>query len=383
MKETVAIIGSHPKTRGDFDWSRTDADIWGFNEALNTDWFDRADGIFQIHKPVIWRSKTNRNDPKHYAWLKSGDTPIIFMQDDYTDVPKAERYPLEDALALAPGIGYFTSSVAYAIALAILKGYKRIEVYGVEMETNTEYGHQRVGVAFWCGYAMGRGIELDFHSPTFFSAPLYGYDGDVKIPLEFYNAHLQEARKHGAGAKAKQDEVQALIDGLMAEFIKSYKTNMDDLDTYIFALRDNAQFVGMAEGVAKVCQRYLDNCTEMIEESDDYLVVRQEIEGQGIAATKAMPDADRKMRRAAEILQKKRAALNTNANKDRREKLVDQFNKVLRVFVASVARLGMLKGAININRILMKKYDDLLQASGINPQESQAIPAEEPEAVPA
>ena len=64
MKNTVAIIGSHPATRGDFDWERTDADVWGFNEALSADWFERADGIFQMHKPVIWRSKTNRNDPE-------------------------------------------------------------------------------------------------------------------------------------------------------------------------------------------------------------------------------------------------------------------------------------------------------------------------------
>ena len=382
MKETVAIIGSHPATREEFDWSRTDADIWGFNEALKADWFERADGIFQIHKPVIWRSKTNRNDPDHYQWLQSGKTPVIFMQDKFADVPQSERYPIEEVMALAPGIGYFTSSVAYAIALAILKGYKRIEVYGVEMETNTEYGHQRVGVAFWCGVAMGMGIEVDFHSPSFFSAPLYGYDGDVRVPIPFFEEQMAQAQKHRQGAQGKFDEVKQLIDGLLAEFVKTYKTNLDDLDMYILALRDNAMMIGQFDGITKVCERYIQNCQTMIDESGDYLIARQEFEGQGIGAKKQIGGADQRMRQQAEILQQKRKTLNTNANRDKRKKLVKEFDEALQAFIKPTVGLGAFQGIMNINSLLMKKHDELLQASGITNEEAEAIPVEMGQAVP-
>ena len=176
-RPTVAIVGSHPRTRANFDFSRTDCDIWTFNESLgnpNDAWCLRADAVFQMHKPVIWRSKANRSHAGHYEWLQGHNTPTIFMQDAYADVPKSECYPLEDVLALTPSFRYLTSSVAYAIALAVLKGYKRIEIYGAEMETGTEYGHQRQGMAFWIGLAIGKGIEVEHISPTFWYAPLYG-----------------------------------------------------------------------------------------------------------------------------------------------------------------------------------------------------------------
>ena len=215
-----------PQNIRDFDFDRNDCDIWVFNEALNTDWCKRADGVFQIHAPVIWRSATNRNDPKHYQWLQSGETPVIFMQEKYSEVPKSEKFPLEKVFDKFPEAErYFTSSVGYALALAIYKEYKTIEVYGVEMETNTEYGHQRVGVAYWCGLAAGRGIKVDFHSPTFYTAPLYGYEGNLMIPIDFYQKRINEAQPHIMGVKGQIENVKMMIEDSLDEFIKTYKAD--------------------------------------------------------------------------------------------------------------------------------------------------------------
>ena len=92
QKATVAIVGSHPRTRSAFDFTRTDCDVWIFNEALAdpSGWCKRADAVFQMHNPAIWRSPLNRNDPKHYNWLKSGDTPEVIMQEYYEDVPSRQ-----------------------------------------------------------------------------------------------------------------------------------------------------------------------------------------------------------------------------------------------------------------------------------------------------
>lgn len=373
MKNTVAIIGSHPATRGDFDWERTDADVWGFNEALSADWFERADGIFQMHKPVIWRSKTNRNDPEHYGWLKSGDTPVIFMQDEYSDVPKSERYPLEDVLDLAPGIGYFTSSVAYAIALAILKGYKRIEVYGVEMETQSEYGHQRVGVAFWTGVAAGRGIQIDFHSPSFFSAPLYGYDGDVEIPLELYENGMAQMEKHVKGSGDAYKKVHGIIKDLLDRWIESYKTDLSELDQMVLALRENALTFGKVDGQYQTYKMYLDKCNKMIEETGNYLIVRQEFEGNGAGAKKEIPAARERMLVIADELGKRRKALNTNDNKSRREVLVNEFMENLKRFTDSITVIGYMAGAIDANAIVIQRYDQMLRDAGVDKEQAVEI----------
>jgi len=167
MKDTVAIVGSHPRTRLEFDFNRTDCDIWIFNEALSNGTFPRADAVFQMHVPPIWRNPANRNDAHHFEWLQEPkDGTEVYMQDQYPDVPRSVRYPLEEVTERF-GVRHFTSSIAYALALACFKGYKRMEVYGVEMETNTEYQYQRDGVTLWLGVAMGLGIKVDAHISMF------------------------------------------------------------------------------------------------------------------------------------------------------------------------------------------------------------------------
>ena len=117
MKDTIAIIGSHPRTRAEFDFNRGDCDIWVFNEAISNGTFTRADAVFQMHEEAIWRNPKNRNDAGHAEWLKTQNDVTVYMQDYYPDVPCSERFPL-DEIAERFKIRYFTSSVAYAIALA-------------------------------------------------------------------------------------------------------------------------------------------------------------------------------------------------------------------------------------------------------------------------
>ena len=367
MNKTVAIIGSHPKTRGEFDFDREDVDVWVFNEACKEEFVKRADGVFQLHKPVIWRSETNRNDKNHYKWLKSGETPVVYMQEKYDDVPMSERYPIEEVLALAPGLAYFTSSVSYAIALAIYKGYTNIEIYGVEMATNTEYAHQRPGVAFWVGIAVGRGINVEFHGELFHS-PMYGYEGDIQIPLEYYKGRLEFLGQHVEGSKEAVNKTRAVIAQKLGEFIKSYKADLTDLDAMIIALGKNAHTYGMVNGAQQVDEKYLAKCEKMIEESGDYLIVRQEFEGQLAGASRDMPKLNEKLKYTAEVLDKKRKALNTNDNKAKREKLVEAVKKAIDGYNNAMVDLALAKGVMQENKMLIKEYDTYLKTAGITPE---------------
>ena len=376
MKKTVAIVGSHPGTREDFDFDRTDCDIWVFNEALNTPWCKRATGVFQLHQPIIWRSATNRNDPKHYEWLKSGDTPTIFMIDQYEDVPQSERYPLDEIMeTFDKAEKYFTSSVSFAIALAIYKGYERIEVYGVEMETSTEYGHQRVGVAYWCGFAAGMGIEVDYHSPTFFKAPLYGYDGDIKIPMSRFEDRIETLRPHKIGTQDAFNNVNGKINFLLQEFIKTYKADLTELDEFIMALGQNSQNYGMIDGAIQTNEHYLEKCQQMQEESGDHLIVRQEFEGQYLGAMKKIREETKRVYSVSNELGKKRDALNTNDNKDKRKVLVDDFKAWLQNYVNAVTDLGRANGIMNENRMILTEFDSILRAAGVEPEKVE-VPEE-------
>jgi hypothetical protein len=48
---------------------------------------------------------------------------------------------------------YFTSSFAYMCSLALYLGFERIEIYGFEMATETEYNYQKGSTEMWIGIA--------------------------------------------------------------------------------------------------------------------------------------------------------------------------------------------------------------------------------------
>jgi hypothetical protein len=375
-RPTVAIVGSHPRTRAEFDFERTDCDIWTFNEALGDpkqEWCSRADAVFQIHKPVIFRSVTNRNHAGHYEWLKSTDVPVI-MQEAYEDVPASEAYPLDEVLALTPGFRYLTSSVAEAIALAIHKGYKRIEIYGAEMETNTEYGHQRQGMAFWIGVAVGKGIEVIHRSDTFWNQPLYGYEGNTRVEMDHYRQRIAALSDKRAEVEAKHTGFVGAINNLISNFIKDYKTDQSQLDALITQAGQTAHDFGMIDGALQSNEQYLDRCMVMQEESGDYIIVRQEIEGKAYAGHKEKTERLNQTHVRSDRLSKARQKLMTNANAEIRKGLANEFGAKLADYIKMCTWAGMGSGIMHENMMLLQAYDTLTRAMG-----GQVEVKEEPE----
>jgi len=133
--DTIAIVGSHPKRRDEFDFTRDDCDIWVFNEAVKTETnsgfapAEKVSAVFQLHKPVIWKNPNNRNDRNHFQWLQSTNIPV-FMLEKYEEVPASVPYPLDEIREKITD-KMLTSSIAEAMALAAFLGYKRVEIYGV------------------------------------------------------------------------------------------------------------------------------------------------------------------------------------------------------------------------------------------------------------
>ncbi len=73
-----------------------------------------------------------------------------------------ESYPLQEIMDEFD-TDYFSSSVDYAIALAIYERFKAIHLYGCNMIKGSEYSFQKPGVDFWCGMAKGRGVKVIVH----------------------------------------------------------------------------------------------------------------------------------------------------------------------------------------------------------------------------
>jgi hypothetical protein len=74
---------------------------------------------------------------------------------------------------------YFASTVDYAIALALFRGYDDIHLYGVTVGS-FDYAKLKCGIDFWCGYAKGLGVKITVHGVTTVMKTIdglvYGYD---------------------------------------------------------------------------------------------------------------------------------------------------------------------------------------------------------------
>lgn len=125
--------------------------------------------VFDMHK---------RSDSPLYqaieAYVNSKKVPLITLESR-SGVPTAIEFPL-----YLMHTDYFTNSISYMLAYAIYLKATVIDLYGCFMGTKTEYAYQKPCIEYWIGYARGKGIEVNTHSPTSLmrigSRHLYGYD---------------------------------------------------------------------------------------------------------------------------------------------------------------------------------------------------------------
>jgi hypothetical protein len=83
------------------------------------------------------------------------------------------------------------------IAHAIRDDVDRLELYGVDMASGTEYAYQKAGTEYMIGLAIGRGMDVYIPPKSFIlNAPLYGYDADAecvdRATIERHRAHYQD-----------------------------------------------------------------------------------------------------------------------------------------------------------------------------------------------
>lgn len=203
-------MGGAASTRDLVHDSRAD-EVWTMNWNYLYDWVPRIDRLFEMHK--VWMlAATNKPEyvkpRRHWHWLTSGvkDYPI-YMLGDIPVVPSCVAFPLADVIndifgdRLIKGadpIDFFTSSVDYMLALAIYERWDVIELYGVEMGSNTEYRYQREGVHFFTGVAVARGIRVEIpQNSVLFRTKRYGYDGSQMI----FRQDLERLLVHWIGVR--------------------------------------------------------------------------------------------------------------------------------------------------------------------------------------
>jgi hypothetical protein len=164
-KPKVAIVGcADSKDETPFG-NAAEFEFWGVNNLYLTmprpwtRWFDlhsftnnngqwsrRADADFR-GQPVA----------KYMAGLQALNIPV-YMQKSWALVPNSVVYPINEMITEFGD--YFTNTISYMIAFAIVQGFEEIYVFGVDMAIDIEYRAQRPSCEYFIGIAQGRGIKV-------------------------------------------------------------------------------------------------------------------------------------------------------------------------------------------------------------------------------
>jgi len=200
----VAILGFAP-SYVDAPFGDPSVHIWTMNYHHQD--VTRTDRIFELHD---WDTIVKEG---HVQSLQASKAPV-YLQDVRPEIPSSVRYPIEAMTERykLPNTDtpYFTNTASYMIALAIEEGVTELQLFGLDMTHDTEYGSQRPSCEFFLGVAMGRGIRVVIHrlSDLCKTAFLYGYEDTKRnwfrdkllqrrtFLVEFHDKHKAEMERH-------------------------------------------------------------------------------------------------------------------------------------------------------------------------------------------
>jgi len=187
QRKKIAIVG-YTEHRALAPFADDSWEIWGLNDLyyeLPEIGVDRL-RWFQLHSwtgdlphdpknerrsPVNFQAgPPHPRDPNHVLWLQEQAERIpVYLLEPRPEIPSARIFPMDEAFRFFSTDGktpnrYFTNTISYMIALAIMEGAEEIGIYGVDMMMGggegSEYGWQRPSCEFFLGVATGRGIKV-------------------------------------------------------------------------------------------------------------------------------------------------------------------------------------------------------------------------------
>jgi hypothetical protein len=212
----IAIVCGAPSSCDLAPFAEPEWEIWVLGNRLDRHAGRRVSRIFEIHDDL-----SEHGDALAYArWLVAQKIPMTVGASFPVTAEHVETFPFKASHELY-GAEYLTSSTAYMMALAILKGATEIGVYGSDMSVDDhEYFWQRPCLEAWVGFAKGRGIKVTIPpvSPVGKSTYVEGRNGggkpDFAKPPFTEHAFRELAQMHSQKVAEKEAQIKQLEDSI-------------------------------------------------------------------------------------------------------------------------------------------------------------------------
>jgi len=193
--ERYCIVGTAPSWM-QTPWSDTGLHIVSLNDAYGMDGFQRADEWVDLHpldkfwiipkgpngeRPVVYAHQVPKGHyvrpDGHLDWLATQTIPVWLHPDHATQLPASATWPSARTFpkaAIDAHFGrYFTSTPAWMLAHAMLRGAKEIQIYGIHLSTESEYIDQRPNFEYLMGMFLGAGKKTirEHDGKRYYEAP--------------------------------------------------------------------------------------------------------------------------------------------------------------------------------------------------------------------
>lgn len=233
MARQIALCG-FADSKSLAPWQDPSWEKWAVNDLYAYVPPGSVQRVFEVHHQI---GLQNRRNPNHDAWMRQTAPQLgipIVMQEHRPEYPTSIPIPrMEIAEVFADvafggraGCDYFTNSVAWMIAMALLElsewvslpdGRRlrlcppgtKLHLFGIDMaagaagndemrESNSEYAAQRPSCEFWLGVAKSMGCELYVpdNSDLLKAPALYGFDtsAPLRVKMQGRIAILREQK---------------------------------------------------------------------------------------------------------------------------------------------------------------------------------------------
>lgn len=174
----------------------------GFHRAAEKDFGikvpeERYSAWFDMHTLTYTREygKAANIDGQQEAWLRQPHPFPIYSVEPIEGCPSVVPYPVAE-MVQEYGRDYFTSTIAYALALALsMPDVGEVGLWGIDLVHDTEYGDQRPCAEFYLGWASAKGVKVTVHekSALLKQRGRYGFDSGNPLVQEIRNVLRTDA----------------------------------------------------------------------------------------------------------------------------------------------------------------------------------------------
>lgn len=206
----IAIVGTAPSSADEAPYDDKSWEIWSL--GANQTKIKRFTRWFELHTFHALECADALQPQRVEFFKKIGKDLTIGHENEL--LPDATMYPKDEIVAKFGN--YFTSSIAWMIALAIHEGAEEIGLWGIDMVGECEYAYQRACCEYLLGIARGKGITVTLspHSPLLRAERMYAFEctnlaGEIQIRI----GELREAQSRAEADYLKGMRDKAFFEG--------------------------------------------------------------------------------------------------------------------------------------------------------------------------